>query len=84
MSLLLPTFRSIECESEEREKIHLDEKEKSGLVFCVYVRSPIDNYENMKSKRVEWTHTVFIVFVLSPFSRQYVYVYMYVCACVLR
>ncbi len=30
------------------KKIHFDEKEKSALLFYVYVRSPIDNYENKK------------------------------------
>jgi len=46
LSLSLSSFQSIECKSEERQKIHFDEKEKSALLFYVYVRSPIDNYEN--------------------------------------
>jgi hypothetical protein len=46
LSSSLSSFQSIEYKSEEREKNPFDEKEKSALLFYVYVRSPIDNYEN--------------------------------------
>ena len=53
------------------KKIHLDEKEKSALLFCVYVRSPIDNYENKKHTEVmEWT---FISFARSVSSQLIVF-----------
>lgn len=44
------------------KKIHFDQnEEKSALLFYVYVRSPIDNYENKKqTKVIEWTFISFV------------------------
>lgn len=51
LSLSVSSSQSIECKSEERQKIHWDEKEKSALLFDAYVRSPIDNYENKEQTK---------------------------------